>query len=137
MTGWNLPPGVNESDIPGNRPEDWLMEAIAEGWRPRCEKCGGFLAIEPDDLEVQYEHCDGIPHKKEIQYNDGTHEGILDIIGEEYRDKSYTIYYFTNCDKFGWDESSEKHEPHSWPIPYSERVIRHCKKCGHKNSSWE
>ena len=22
MTGWNLPPGVNVSDIPGNRPED-------------------------------------------------------------------------------------------------------------------
>ena len=22
ITGWNLPPGVNESDIPGNRPQD-------------------------------------------------------------------------------------------------------------------
>ena len=22
MTGWNMPPGVNPSDIPGNRPED-------------------------------------------------------------------------------------------------------------------
>jgi hypothetical protein len=26
MTGWNLPPGVNVSDIPGNRPEDEIWE---------------------------------------------------------------------------------------------------------------
>ena len=28
MTGWNMPPGVNVSDIPGNRPEDVEFEEI-------------------------------------------------------------------------------------------------------------
>lgn len=41
----NLPPGVTVSMIPGNRPEDVLAEAIAEGWRPRCSKCGAFLRL--------------------------------------------------------------------------------------------
>lgn len=30
MTGYNLPPGCNESDIPGNRPEDLFMERYIE-----------------------------------------------------------------------------------------------------------
>jgi hypothetical protein len=28
MTGWNMPPGVNESDIPGNRPEDAIADKL-------------------------------------------------------------------------------------------------------------
>ena len=28
MTGWNMPPGVNESDIPGNGPEDVIAEKL-------------------------------------------------------------------------------------------------------------
>jgi hypothetical protein len=28
MTGWNMPPGCNERDIPGNRPEDEEEEAF-------------------------------------------------------------------------------------------------------------
>ena len=30
--GWDLPPGCNLSDIPGNRPEDEKWEAITEGF---------------------------------------------------------------------------------------------------------
>lgn len=30
MTGFNMPPGCNVSDIPGNRPEDMAAEAFAE-----------------------------------------------------------------------------------------------------------
>ena len=30
MTGWNMPPGVNESDIPGNRPSDIEFENRVE-----------------------------------------------------------------------------------------------------------
>jgi hypothetical protein len=30
MTGWNLPPGVNVRDLPGNTPEDEAMEARTE-----------------------------------------------------------------------------------------------------------
>jgi len=32
--GWNLPPGVELSDIPGNRPEDELSEYVCS----KCEK---------------------------------------------------------------------------------------------------
>ncbi len=30
MTGWNMPPGVNERNIPGNRKIDLLWEREAE-----------------------------------------------------------------------------------------------------------
>jgi hypothetical protein len=30
MTGWNLPDGVRESDLPGNRPEDMEAERFAD-----------------------------------------------------------------------------------------------------------
>lgn len=30
MTGWNLPPGVTESMLPGNRPEDAEWDTFAE-----------------------------------------------------------------------------------------------------------
>ena len=46
MSGYNLPPGVTESMIPGNRPEDELAERLAEGWRPRCG-CGAFVPVDP------------------------------------------------------------------------------------------
>jgi len=32
MTGWNLPPGCNVSDIPGNRPEDLAFEIFWENY---------------------------------------------------------------------------------------------------------
>lgn len=30
MTGWNLPPGCNSSDIPGNTPEDEAWEKMLD-----------------------------------------------------------------------------------------------------------
>ncbi len=30
MTGYNMPPGVNESDIPGNRPEDLALDSLTD-----------------------------------------------------------------------------------------------------------
>ena len=39
MTGWNLPPGVTENMIPGNRPEDVMAEQLGEYCFP-CPKCG-------------------------------------------------------------------------------------------------
>ena len=37
MTGWNLPPGVNECDLPGNRPIDLLWEKEVEKFCCNCE----------------------------------------------------------------------------------------------------
>ena len=38
MTGWNMPPGCNVSDIPGNRPEDQEAEAFYDWFYDMEEK---------------------------------------------------------------------------------------------------
>lgn len=43
MTGWNLPPGVSVSDIPGNRPEDEAWERLMD----RLEQSG----LAADEIE--------------------------------------------------------------------------------------
>jgi len=35
-SGWNLPPGCFESDLPGNRPEDILFEHVCD---ETCDSC--------------------------------------------------------------------------------------------------
>jgi len=41
MTGWNMPPGMNASDIPGNRRIDVIIERLAMEFCANClkEKC--------------------------------------------------------------------------------------------------
>lgn len=47
MTGWNLPPGCNVSDIPGNRKIDFLWEREVEKYCENCEeeKCNHDIEI--------------------------------------------------------------------------------------------
>lgn len=52
MTGWNLPPGCNVSDIPGNRKIDILWEREAEKY---CENCMEEVC-EKDITECQCAH---------------------------------------------------------------------------------
>ncbi len=40
MTGFNLPPGVNINDLPGNRPEDLAEERFWEELDERFAECG-------------------------------------------------------------------------------------------------
>jgi hypothetical protein len=47
MTGWNLPPGVNESMLPGNRPEDQASEEFWMALENQLIERG----VEPADLE--------------------------------------------------------------------------------------
>ncbi len=131
MGGYNLPPGVSVRDIPGNRPEDELAEMIAEGWRPHCEKCSGFLAIYPEKVESWEETvpCSGIPRELVCHYNDGTHEAILRIIGEEYRDQTYTVYY-TDC---GEETGEGGHPAHDHITSDGIYEYRTCHRCGHLN----
>lgn len=49
MTGWNLPPGCNVSDLPGNRPEDLDAEAAME-WAD--EQLAG---LSPDQVRIVIE----------------------------------------------------------------------------------
>lgn len=44
MTGYNLPPGCNESDIPGNRPEDLFIERYIEDRLDSAEAKEEFMA---------------------------------------------------------------------------------------------
>lgn len=44
MTGFNLPPGCNVSDIPGNRPEDTAEEAFWDALTERCKEAGPHTA---------------------------------------------------------------------------------------------
>ena len=48
MTGWNMPPGVNPSDIPGNRPEDIEWEKILDDfYAAQEEKVQALLDTNP------------------------------------------------------------------------------------------
>lgn len=67
MTGYNLPPGVNVSDIPGNRPEDLAEEA----WWDK------LIELAPDD------------HLPADWWED---EGICALVGI-VRDLAYTQGY--------------------------------------------
>jgi hypothetical protein len=40
MTGWNMPPGVNENMIPGNRPEDVANERFWSEFEDKLEERG-------------------------------------------------------------------------------------------------
>ena len=76
MTGWNLPPGVNVSDIPGNRREDILWEKESEAF---CESC-------PDGWKCDHdinicEHSDEFEEKFEDRLINGSESHI-----EEYLD---------------------------------------------------
>jgi len=48
MTGWNLPPGVSESDIPGNRPIDEVIGRL-------CSECD--LETCPVDADGDMDKC--------------------------------------------------------------------------------
>ena len=46
MTGYNLPPGLSSSDIPGNRPEDEIANQI-------CDDCKYLV---DDECPCEYDH---------------------------------------------------------------------------------
>lgn len=48
--GWDLPPGVRVSDIPGNRPEDEMWEKIIDNFfdKDRIKKHKGFVISEEE-----------------------------------------------------------------------------------------
>jgi hypothetical protein len=46
MIDWNLPPGVTEDMIPGNRPEDLFFDQVIE-----C------LSIDYSELSIEQEHA--------------------------------------------------------------------------------
>jgi hypothetical protein len=65
MIGYNMPPGVSESDIPGNRPEDALDEQILDDLFGALQICGvrvdEEIELELGDrlAEIVHKHMDG------------------------------------------------------------------------------
>jgi len=122
----------------------------------RCIECSGFLSNQPDEKRevITKVWCDGKPHVITCQYNDGTHEGILAIIGEEFREKTYEYATSPTCGtKEGGESGSDlgsteirsedapewNHSPHWTYSPFGCYFVnvRHCRKCGHANEERE
>ena len=61
MTGWNLPPGCSESDIPGNRPIDvWLENNLYKIWEDYDEKKYDNLHDEYNDNPDFYDYVESL-----------------------------------------------------------------------------
>jgi hypothetical protein len=116
---------------------------------PTCSECEEDLPEQAYKKveERVFERCDGQPAASEYRYDDGSHEGLLEIIGEEYRDKTYTVHYSPVCghktaEEWGGyqEEISEgeaesyKHEAHWFTPPMACSTTYHY-RCpnGHEN----
>jgi hypothetical protein len=82
MTGWNLPPGVNVNDIPGNRPEDVEEEEFWDALDKQFQKDYPyqwatirkiFESDEYDDAIIDY-----IRVARDIAFNAGYNAGQAD-----------------------------------------------------------
>lgn len=114
-----MPPGVSVNQIPGNTPEDDYADMVANGWRPKCRKCGGFLTLEPEAFEQKTSMCSGKATRYENEYS----EALIAILGEEYRGKTYDIY-FAPCGEECGPEGHNKHE-----IYEGTNLYRTCRNC--------
>jgi hypothetical protein len=77
MTGWNLPPGVSENMIPGNRPEDAEDERF---WNALYQKLSdlGWAEKRIESLEDNTSIQQVIQVTREIAYAIGVAEGQAD-----------------------------------------------------------
>ena len=69
MTGWNMPPGCNVSDIPGNRPEDLRSEALYD----KIYDCLAKLKTQDEDVvaDLLFSLCNKV-------YREGYEDGMAD-----------------------------------------------------------
>src|SRR5262245_66174836 len=82
MTGWNMPPGVNEWDIPGNRPEDVMEERFWSEFEDKLEEKGidvpdgtqAFI-VEPVDAWNSTWFVEAVAVAREMGYNLGYAQG--------------------------------------------------------------
>lgn len=111
---------------------------------PVCDECGEELPDEPVQRIEQhvFDHCDGAPSIIECEHE----EGVLAIIGEEFRDKTFKVAYAPACgtkDGSGYGEQTEinvdeapewTHDPHFYeePMGFSTTYVRRCPN-GHTN----
>ena len=67
--GWHYPPGVTESMIPGNRPEDAAWERFLESVPAKCPHCGQptMVAGKHWDDFAPYVSVDADAHAPEVR----------------------------------------------------------------------
>jgi hypothetical protein len=110
----------------------------------RCSGCGKFLKQEPDGIhdQVNLRHCDGQPSVWQETHD----EGVLAIIGDEFRDKPFARAAAPHCGgktvshvcggqhEISPDEvEAYRHEPHFFEDDafYDTRSeVRICAHCG-------
>lgn len=71
MTGWNLPPGVNVNDLPGNRPEDEADEVFLDKLGEKCPDV-------PEEMWGEPWFFDAILAARDLAYEFGYTEGQRD-----------------------------------------------------------
>ena len=71
----NLPPGVSEGMIPGNRPEDAAYE---EWWEKFDEKCGENGITVPNEIYDSEWFTNAIDLAKDMGYDSGYSDGQAD-----------------------------------------------------------
>lgn len=74
----NLPPGVSESDIPGNRPEDVAYEEFWEHLNRKFkEKHGVYPPAHSDET------IDLVEIARQMAYNEGYNDGKMDALMDQ------------------------------------------------------
>jgi len=111
MTGWNMPPGVNEWDIPGNRPEDVMEEhfwtafehklaeeniEVPDGENDSFDAWNSDWFIRAVDMarnmgyNLGYAQGEGDAQMAEAYHEMKTHE-VLDNVMNEFRTKLHDL----------------------------------------------
>jgi len=140
--GWDLPPGVSVSDIPGNRPEDQKWEGIYEHFwdEKRIKERKSGIHITPENGEQITKLYEGDNAKlveavdnhiimaieygfelgaQEADANNKENEQYKHLWAEEYRNP-YLRRYFKGLRA----KAQGKQTPHPWPeLPDGEGTI--------------
>lgn len=117
MTGFNLPPGVSVSDLPGWDDGEYVPM--------HCSHCGGFVSREPTRqiTTVTSEWCDGKVHETECEYE----PSVWAIVKDVTDDKTYKIVW-SPC-QGQWEKDIGEHKPH-WFEVFGETVWQvYCNHC--------
>lgn len=110
------------------REPDWPEPPLPgeAGW-PRCE-CGAWLPLNPEREEgwEETQPCDGKPEVVTSLYTKAD-AGLLDIIGWDFLDTSYTTEYDPICGQ------PREHPAHQYVVAAGGILFRTCKRCGKEN----
>jgi hypothetical protein len=81
MTGWNLPPGCNVSDLPGNDPAEEENEAIYDSL---YQEMADRLFIDTKNFDARYEtHVDQLINFVLDKMKHAHNEGRKEVLAEQ------------------------------------------------------